>query len=387
MNPLTDWISFDVETVGEEDGYALQPWRAKYSQAKIRTYAYSWIEDGKIRHASDAAEINSFFRAHLSRRLQQWASEGKYLITWKGTFDIAWLIAYGLIEEVYACKWIDGMVMWKNLDRNRKAYGLKSAVREFLPSMANYEQDVDFEGDLATLLEYNEKDTDATLLIALKLWSQLTVKERTALLIDFCDMPDIANRNVEGIHINIDGVKKTAVKLNKQRSESYQKLLPHVQTMAEFFIEGGKRTPAQLRKRFPSFDKLDPDRFKKIADESAVNFDSDAEVRQLLFEDWGLTPLKMTKGGTDGMNKKTSTDKESLIEISHDDERAKWVQQYRETTGLISKCVKSVVEALKYNNPSPGCIYPPIVRPEMNKSGTVTDRCTYSSYIDTGGKK
>ena len=379
MNPLNDWIAFDVETIGDEDGYALLPWRATYHQAGIRTYALSWIKDGKLKNRAVAAERDPQFRYNLSEMLKAQAASGKYLVTWKGTFDIAWLISLGLREEAYACKWIDALVLWKQLDRTRMSYSMDNAIAEFLPGKVSHKGTVDFEGDLDELLKYNADDTNDTLVIALKIWSQLTERERNAVMIDFCDMPAIAERNVEGIFIDIDGVKETAAFLYKQRSENYEKLQQHLENIGNFRARGGKLKPADMKKRFTGWDKLDPERFNKIADKIAINLDSDDDVRNLLFEQWGLPIQKMTKGGKSGLNKKAACDKEALMELSHLDERASWIQKYRETTGLISKCVKAVVTSIKYNDVGEGTC---IVRPEMNKAGTVTDRCTYSSYMD-----
>lgn len=378
MNPITDWVSLDVETEGDGDNYALQPWRAKFDQARIRTYALSWVSEGKMCNTV-TADID---RYKMSKMLTTLAEGGKTIITWKGTFDIAWFVAYGLIAECRACKWLDAMVLWKNYDRTRNMYSLKEAVRIFIPAKAGYEEGVDFDTiSDEDLMLYNVDDTDLTLMLAFQFWGQLTERERTALLIDFCDMVAIAERNVEGLLINIEGVQKTASKLTKQRTENLEKLRPHLETIGQLMARGGKILPAELRKRFGAWDNKDPERFNKVAPEPAINLDSDKQVQILLFEEWGLPVYKLTKGGAN------SVDKESLIELSHDDERALWVQKYRETTGLLSKCVKAVVAAIKYNNPYPGYSHEPIVRPELNKAGTSTDRCTYSSYQNTKKRK
>ncbi len=373
-NPATDWVCLDVETGGTEPEYYLQPWRVAEQKAWIRTYALSWVSDGKIKHTA-THEID---RYRMSQMLLRIAESGKTIVTWKGIFDISWFIGYGLIEECRRCKWLDAMVLWKNLDRNRRTYGLKSAVAEFLPQHAGYEDSVDFENisdkDLAV---YNTQDTDFTLYLAMKFWSELTERERHALLVDFEDMVAIAERNVAGLPVSVENLRDISQTLNKQRRENYLKLLPHLETLDSAMGRGVKFTPAELRKRFPDWSTGG---LKEYGRESAINLDSDKQLQQLLFEKWELPVHKMTKGGA------KSVDKESLLELSHIDERAKWVQQYRETTGLISKCVKAVVESVKYNNPNPGYEYVPIVRPELKKSGTVTDRCTYSSN-QKGGKK
>lgn len=372
-NAIEKWVAFDVETKKSvEDGlnYGLQPWRAKYNQAEISTWAISWIKDGKLKNKA----YEGLDRYEMSQFLTLMAQQKKTLITWKGTFDIAWLIAYGLLAEVRACTWLDAMILWKNLERNRNSYSLKAAVPLYFPALAGYEKDVDFEGDTAPLMEYNKIDTDVTLLLALKFWNLLTERECNALLIDMCDMVEIAKRNVEGIYINQDGLTKSAKMLFEKRILNLKKLVPHLETVEAYYARGNKLSNTELKKLFLKYDPKNPQSFEDIKHRPVINLDSNQQVAQLIFGDWQLPVYKTTPTGN------ISADKESLIETSHLDERALWVQQYRETTGLISKCIKAVIKSLAYNNPYYGSIHEPIVRPELNKSGTVTDRCTYSSF-------
>lgn len=330
MNPIHDWISFDVESEGDKPCYALQPWRVDTFEARIRTYAMSWVEKNKIQ-STGVSEVN---RVKLHKKLLLCASKNKIIVGWNVAFDISWLFAMGLREEVYANKWLDAMILWKQLDRARRTYGLKEAVREFFPNQAGYEEGVDFEGDIETLLEYNKKDTEFTLLLALKFWAALTESERRSVLIDMEDLPVVAERNYKGLELNPPAILETHAELMKRRNEAATKLAPYL-----------------------------PDGF---------NLDSSQQVAKLLFEDWGLPVYKLTP------KQKPSVDEESLVETSHLDERAKWVQEYRSTTGLLSKCVKAPIKALEYNKGKYSG--PPIVHPELRKAGTVTDRCTYSSY-------
>jgi len=373
-NPLTQWISFDVETMRNVEpgiNYGLQPWRAVTNEAIVRCWAISWIEDGKLCHEAHIG-LN---RHQMSLFLQKIAREKKTLIVWKGTFDIAFLIAYGLIAEVRACNWLDALIVWKNVDRHRRKYGLKLAVELFFPQHAGYERDIDFEGNITPLLKYNMLDTDLTLLLALKFWGMLTEREKISLLIDMCDLTAVAESNVNGIFLNVAGVKKTVVMLHKKRSDNLAKLMPYLETISQLYARGGKIPNVELKKRFPDIDLKSVNYLQEISDYPAINLDSDQQVAKLLFQDWNLPVYKLTPKGA------VSVDKEVLLETAHLDERAKWLQQYRETTGLISKCVKAVVKTIQYNNEKGEA--EPITRPELNKAGTVTDRCTYSSYQDS----
>jgi hypothetical protein len=112
-------------------------------------------------------------------------------VCWNGAFDIAWLLAMDLRDEVYACQWLDGMLLWRHVCNQpewvpgaRNHFGLKLAVEEFLPLFAGYDKGIDFNTDdpaeLEELASYNVKDALYTLMIAQRLWEMLTPEQRVA---------------------------------------------------------------------------------------------------------------------------------------------------------------------------------------------------------------
>ena len=105
-------IGLDLETRSldpEHPEYALQPWRFKEGTAEAYCCSIGRADGG-----AHLVEKQSQYRA-LLRKL-----EGKTVVTWNGVFDIAWLIAMGLYEEVRRINWVDGMILWKWLDNSQK---------------------------------------------------------------------------------------------------------------------------------------------------------------------------------------------------------------------------------------------------------------------------
>ncbi len=55
-------------------------------------------------------------RVVLAAILQNAIDEDRCIVGWNITFDIAWLIAYGLRDLVMQVKWIDGMRLTRVID-------------------------------------------------------------------------------------------------------------------------------------------------------------------------------------------------------------------------------------------------------------------------------
>jgi hypothetical protein len=96
-------ISFDVETNGVQREYALQPFRALTGNAWLTSYAYC-VGDSQGGCVYPTVE-------QLRDFLTTCAKHKARIVGWNTPFDIAWLIAMGLREEVYACQWLDAMLL------------------------------------------------------------------------------------------------------------------------------------------------------------------------------------------------------------------------------------------------------------------------------------
>jgi DNA polymerase I-like protein with 3'-5' exonuclease and polymerase domains/KaiC/GvpD/RAD55 family RecA-like ATPase len=265
---------------------------------------------------------------------------------WNVQFDVQWLIAYGCEEEVFRCKFIDGMLLWRHLSiepeydatgSKRKSYGLKAAVDEFMPAFAGYEEDIDFHDPSPEarekLHQYNISDVKFTASLTQQFLSQLSRKQRKAAIIEAECIPLIASANYHGMIVDVPAVEALCAKLEQTAQEKLAELSPHGVT--EEII----RSPAKLSK--------------------------------LLFEDWGLPQQGLTSTG------EASTDKSALHELSLIDPRAQTLREYREALNNKTKFAQTILDSAAYNGDG-------TTHPQAHIFGTYSGRLTYSSNQGRG---
>jgi len=339
------WIGFDIETSGVKPEYALQPWRAKSSEAWIRTSVESTATEN-IARVYDPQNTSETCRI-LTDMVRRWVEENHTICAWNATFEIAWLSAYVPERLLRRVKWLDGMLLWRHLENTpeydtvaskRRSYGLKEAVKVFLPNRAGYDEGVDFHGeDVLRLLEYNALDSRYTRAITKYLYDQLAQHPRRlrAAMIESHCLYDIAYANYTGVTIDRDSIYVLRGNLDKEIEGILAELSKHGAT-AEILA-----SPAQLR--------------------------------TLLFETWGLEPIKHGKTGA-------STDKEVLHELSVVDPRVNLVRTYREMKNNRTKFVDNILAAIDYNNDGRA-------HPIAKVFGTYSGRLTYASAQGSGKAK
>ena len=141
-------VGFDIETWGDKSEYALQPYRVRNGAGWVTCCAW-------VMPTPDGTSTISQIYPHVDdlRKVLRFCSQRKLrIVGWNTAFDVAWLIALGLRDEVYACQWLDAMLLLKHLtvaptfEGKPRPYGLKPAVEEFLPIFSGYADDVDFGG-------------------------------------------------------------------------------------------------------------------------------------------------------------------------------------------------------------------------------------------------
>lgn len=339
---MRPWLALDLETSGVLPEYALQPWRVGQRKAWITTVAFA-----RRNKADQIVTDGTIYpkRSYLREILQRAIDTGMRIVVWNGTFDIAWLCAYGCGDLVDKCLWFDGMLAWKHLDltpsfaTNLHTYKLKGehgAVGAFCPEMIGYEDEVDYHDpspeNLAKLLAYDKNDTAATLISSEKIWEQLKGSKRGATVLTEAEcLPMVAKANLYGMRINRPAVKALNAKLNEVATKMAEILEPL--GVNETVI----RSPKQL---------------------SAVIFDS-----------WGLPQIQGR-----------STKRDVLSELVILDDRVALLMQYREALGLQSKFIGGIVKSCEYNEDR-------ISRPQCVVFGTYTSRCTYSSIQGKKGTK
>jgi DNA polymerase I-like protein with 3'-5' exonuclease and polymerase domains len=343
------YIAFDFETSGELPEYALQPWRVAQNKAWVTSLAtvrkapnHLVIEGGLTHNNLDRTrrDISVFLTYAIEHNLT--------IVGWNVAFDISWLIAYGFEHEVNQLKFLDGMLLWKHLTvepeyemarHKKKSYSLKTAVPEYLPQFAGYEEDVDFHttdpAELKRLHDYNIRDTMFTLRLTRQFYNELAKDPQRlkAALIEADCLPMVAKANLQGMLVDVPVTETLGDKLVAVAKDMLTKLAPHGVT------EKVARSPTQLAK--------------------------------LMFEDWGLPVLKQNVSAKTG-KVTNSTDKEVLHELSFSDPRAAEIRLYREALGNKTKFVDAPLTSVDYNADSR-------THPLAMVFGTYTGRMTYAS--------
>lgn len=326
------WLALDVETSGVKRDYALQPWRVKQKKAWLTTVAFT-----RRNAAGELVSDGTIYPkpAYLRAILQRAIDKQMRVVTWHGTFDLAWLIAYGLGDLVDQIQWLDGMLAWKHLDITPSfatathSYSLKGengAIGHFAPERLGYEADIDYadqspEG-LAKLLHYNKQDTEGTLIAVEKIWHKLGSRQG-AVLIEAESMPMIARANLEGMRVDRQAVVKLHAKLSETADKMAAALAPHGVT------EEVIRSPKQLA--------------------------------GVIYDQWGLPQI-------DGR----TTKKDTFSTLTVMDDRVALLGQFREALNLRSKFIGGIVKSCEYNEDK-------ITRPQAKVFGTYTSRLTYQS--------
>lgn len=337
-----DFIAFDFETSGELPEYALQPWRVAQGKAWATSFVWSYIIDGEL-----VTKGGLFPKGPQLRQMLEFAIETKRtIIGWNVVFDIQWLLAYGLEDLVMRVRWLDGMLLWRHATiepeydtarHKKKSYSLKECVRQLLPTCAGYELDIDFHTtdrrELERLHDYNVKDVNFTLHLARHWYEYLEPKQLRAAKIEASCLPLIARANLHGMLVDTLVTNELAAYLTDTAAKKLAELAPH--GVSEKVV----RSPTQLAK--------------------------------LLFDEWGLTPLKENVGKKTGKVSR-ATDKEVLHELSLSDPRAKTLREYREALNNRTKFAEAPLVSATYNGDGH-------TRPQAIVFGTYSGRLTYAS--------
>lgn len=331
------WYALDLETGGEKQEYALQPWRVETRESRITVFGYA------SKHSGPRA-LSNFDRQFMSDWLTKRERNRDIIVTANGIFDIAWLLAEGLKTEVFGCQWLDVLLLWKRVDGARYEYNVAEAVKQFYPQFAGYEEGVVF-SDIEQAVKKNQLDTSLTLALASKFWQMLTEPERRAARIECAGMPTVAESWLHGIVLDTDVLNNLMGTLNRERLETLYQL-------NETLTSQGKR-------------ELE---FEDLA--------SPQKLGKVFFQEWGLTPVKMTSGGTKS-KPQPSTDKESMIKLAVADELVGKVMLVRKASNRLNKFVTSPLESIQYNPDGRA-------HPMPRLSGTYTGRMTYSSKQGRG---
>lgn len=338
-------ISFDVETSGVKHEYALQPFRARTGDAWLTSVAWHTTED----------EVDFGNRLNWDRTpniediryiLRVCAENDIRIAAWNAPFDVAWLIALGLRDEVMACKWLDTMLMYRHhenyptFEAGKVSYSLKAAVGRYMPEHAGYEADVDFHTtdkvQLRKLREYNYLDAKFTHRLANMFWLGLSHQARRLVLLEAESIPLVADAFVNGIAADISAARALDATLEgRAKAALVQLKLVH-----------------------------DPEI-------TATVINSPKQLANKLYVDWRLRVPHYTEKGS------PSTDREALIDLAEHHKGAALINEFRECTGNRKKFADNLIESVTYNGDGH-------TRPVARIFGTYTGRMTYSSKQGRG---
>jgi DNA polymerase I-like protein with 3'-5' exonuclease and polymerase domains len=333
-------LGFDVESSGTLPEYALQPARVRTGDAWLTSYAWS-----STRREQGAA-VAYPSKKHLAEFLERVADKGVTLCGWNIPFDVAWLLALGLREQVFRINWLDGMCLLKHLTNQPSfivppiSHGLKPQVAKRWPEHAGYGKDIDFLSTEPAMVRqrliYNQDDSYFSVNLCAEYLAQMTPLQRRGAMIEAACIPMVAESIVEGLVVN----------------EAHATAL-------------GERLGAEAADAFLALQISDP------ANVSEAALSSPKQLANLLFNIWGLPVQKLTDGG------EPSTDKEALDNLAAIDPRASMAREYREAKNNKTKFATGIAESAAYNGDGR-------VRPKAKIFGTYSGRLTYSSKDGKG---
>lgn len=345
-----DWpstIAFDFETSGTLPEYALQPWRVKTGDAWATSLVTVTKEPKVV--GGGLAPTKGMMRQFLEQALD----EKRRILGWNTVFDIQWLLAYGFEKEVFAAKWLDGMLLWRHFyiepeyetaRGKRFSYGLKNAVAKFLPEHAGYEKDIDFHNPDPEVRKelhlYNVKDTLFTYRIAEMIWDALTEQQQRCALLEAASLPMVARANLEGMKIDMLAVHELQQALDDVVAEKMVLLRP-----------------------------------LGVTEETVA---SPMKLASFLYDEMKYPVLKENKSKLTGKVTR-STDKEVLHELAFDHPVARTIKEVREARGNKVKFADNPLEAATYNGDGRA-------RPQGIVFGTYSGRLTYASSMGGTGK-
>ena len=337
---------FDIETKGVLPEYALQAYRAQRLQPTFDGEPFcAWISAASVASTTQAVGFHDPSVQQLTTMLTPFA--GKHLIAWNTCFDVSWLYAVGVpVELIESIKWLDGMLLWMHVTREpesekskKKSYSLEAAMNEFYPEQAGFKDFKDFQADspeaLAGLLHRNKEDARFTAILAEQFWNRLGPGQQRAALIEASCIPAVAQTYNRGITLDPAALVLLRNKLEKEGAEAY----------------------AALKEHHPGID--------------SVNLGSPKQVGDLLYNQWGLTPPKLTPTGN------PATDKFALFDLAETYPQAKLLRDYRESQYNLAKYVTAKEQSLLYNEDG-------VSRPQAKIFGTYTSRMTYYSKQGKG---
>lgn len=331
------FIGYDIETDGDQEHYALQPWRVREGTARITLSAA---------YCAGYRKVETEWHTSLLQGLREAATP---VVLWNGLFDIAFLYASGY--DVSDIKWVDAMHMWKFLDNGQNSpmsWTLKEGAKKFLKDWDKQEEFLTLKSEELPdvsdpyWLARVSMDAEATALIAEIIWPQLTPQQQRLVTIQSLTLVPFAMSWVNGIHLDIEAVAEAKPGIVDEM------LLLEERLNLCTTLPGEPYTPSKI-------------------------LSSSAKLRDLLYTAWGLPCEFWTDGGKAGIPKQ-ATHKAALTYLADIDDRALEMLRWKSLNTINSKFTNSPLECCQYLESN-------VVHPAPKVFGTYTGRVTYGSKI------
>ena len=336
-------IALDIETAPIGDfpqEYALQPWRCNEGAAKI-----SCIGVSKSTGESILITKPQQYRALLK------SLAGKTIVTWNGVFDVAWLVAYDLYDEVNAINWIDGMVLWKWLENSQKndrfpKWSLGDGAKRFCadePWLEGFIKMKEAEVHAGENDEYWETraklDCVVTAKICKIIWDKLDERRQKSAMITMAGIVPVARSWWKGVPMDFSLIDDLIPEVTREMEDIEFRLGVHN-------FQGSNA----LHKWTPSKTLRSPQK-----------------LGVLLFDKWGLKAKSFSE-----KTNAPSTDKAALTYLADDAPLVTEILRWRMLNTQLTKYIQSPLKARTYLGSD-------TVHPAPKIFSTYTGRMTYTS--------
>jgi DNA polymerase I-like protein with 3'-5' exonuclease and polymerase domains len=321
--------ALDIETAGDEDGYALQPWRAREGTGRVTLVGIFTSSGVKQRSEGFTDLLNNM--------------KPQTFVGWNTMFDCAWLYASGV--DVKRHKWVDARLFAKwgvngqdNEDQPRGYWSLGNVAsrelvdweyREVFEKLKNAEV---APGQNDKYWEVRNKlDAVATQKLAEIFWNRLNKAQQRACLIEASNIVPAAISWVEGIP-----------------------------TDPEVYEKAQEPTLAAMH---AIEDKLN---VRTSADQPSEILRSPKKLCELLYNTWGLECETFTDKG------QPSSSKAALTYLADKSDKVLDILAWRSHNTVLTKFLQSPTKAKEYLGSN-------VFHPEPRIFSTYTGRYTYSS--------
>jgi DNA polymerase I-like protein with 3'-5' exonuclease and polymerase domains len=324
-----EFRAIDIETAGDEDGYALQPWRVREGSARV-TLVGIYTAQGVRQRTEGFVEL-----------LNQMPPQT--FVGWNTMFDVSFLYASGV--DVRRHTWVDARLFAKwwangqdNEDAPRGYWSLGNVAERELTTWEHREVFVKLKnaevepGQNDKYWEVRNKlDVVATQHLCKLFWDRLNPNQKRGALIEATNIAPAAMAYVEGIPTNPDVYEKAQA--------------PTLAAMHTIEDKLGVRTSA---------------------DKPSEILRSSKKLANLLYNQWGLPCETLTDKGA------PSTSKAALTYLADHSDKVLDILAWRSHNTVLTKFLQSPTNSKEYLTSS-------VFHPEPRIFSTYTGRYTYSS--------